>query len=138
MRAESKQYRMKVHIFGAVSSPTCCSYALKKNVEEHGNDEDQSIQNTITRNMCVDDCLASVDIEDKAKYLVKHLMALYKQGGFRLSKWLSNYREVLKSVPEEGRAGDVKKFSFDEETLIGWALGVCWFVEDDFLGFQIS
>ncbi|XP_061175604.1 uncharacterized protein LOC133184531 [Saccostrea echinata] len=86
LSAEPKQYRMKVHIFGAVSSPTCCSYALKKTAEEHGNDYDQSIQNTIMKNMYVDDCLASVDTEEKAKYLIKDLMALCKQGGFRLTK----------------------------------------------------
>ncbi|XP_061191695.1 uncharacterized protein LOC133199905 [Saccostrea echinata] len=120
LSAEPKQYRMKVHIFGAVSSPTCCNYALKKTAEEHGNNYDQSIQNTIMKNMYVDDCLASVDTEEKAKYLIKDLMALCKEDF------------------EEDRAEDIKKFSLNEETLIERALGVYWFVEDDSLGFQIQ
>jgi hypothetical protein len=128
---------MKVHIFWAVSSPTCCNYALKKTAEEHGNDYDQSIQNTITNNMYVDDSLASVATEEKVKYLIKNLMALCKQGGFRLTKWLSNNKEVLKSIPEEDRAEDIKKFSLSEETLIERALEVYWFVEDDSLGFFV-
>ena len=111
---------------------------MKKTAEEHGDDYDQSIQNTIANNMYVDDCLASVATEEKANYLIKNLMALCKRGGFRLTKWLSNCKEVLKSLPEEDRAEDVKKFSPSEETLIERALGVYWFVEDDSLGFQIQ
>lgn len=136
--AEPNHYRMKVHIFGATSSPTCCNYALQKTVEEYGEEYDQSVQNVITRNMYVDDCLASVDTKEKAMSLIKNLIDLCKRGGFRLTKWISNCAEVLQSVPEDDRAGDIKKLSLNGETLIERALGVYWFVENDSLGFQLG
>ncbi|XP_022335109.2 uncharacterized protein LOC111131734 [Crassostrea virginica] len=137
MDVEPKHYRMKVHIFGATSSPTCCNYALQRTAEEYGNDYDPGVSAAIMRNMYVDDCLSSVDTEEKARSLIRNLTTLCKQGGFHLTKWLSNSAEVLKSVPEENRAKDIKKLSLNDETLIERALGVYWFVEDDSLGFQI-
>ncbi|XP_052706784.1 uncharacterized protein LOC128182227 [Crassostrea angulata] len=136
--AEPNHYRMRVHIFGATSSPACCNYALQKTVKEYGKEYDQCVQNVIIRNMYVDDCLASVDTEEEAISLIKDLIDLCKKGGFRLTKWISNCAEVLKSVPEDDRADDIKKLSLNGETLIERALGVYWFVESDSLGFQLG
>ncbi|XP_071138741.1 uncharacterized protein [Mytilus edulis] len=33
MENEPEQYRMTVHLFGATSSPSCCNYALKKQLK---------------------------------------------------------------------------------------------------------
>ena len=35
--SEPKEYQMKVHVFGAVLSPTSCIYALRKTAEDFGN-----------------------------------------------------------------------------------------------------
>ena len=60
-----KEYRMKVYLFGATSSPGCASYGLK-----HMANEDKEIYPSaaqfITHNVYVDDRLASVESFDEA------------------------------------------------------------------------
>ncbi|PIK56625.1 hypothetical protein BSL78_06481 [Apostichopus japonicus] len=63
-------------------------------------------------------------------------LAILKEGGFRLTKWLSNERAVLASVDEHERAPSVR-LSVDrlptERTL-----GVCWNAESDSFTFQLT
>jgi hypothetical protein len=37
LNAQSKFYRMNVHLFGGIWSPSCCSFALKYTAKEHQN-----------------------------------------------------------------------------------------------------
>ncbi|XP_062620585.1 uncharacterized protein LOC134282159 [Saccostrea cucullata] len=138
--ASPEQYRMKVHIFGATSSPTCCNYALQQTAKEYGSDFDPTVMTTVLRNMYVDDCLSSVDTEKKAALLIEDLSTLCSKGGFHLTKWISNSKQVLESVPEEDRAKDVQKWNLEceSETLVERALGVYWLVNSDRLGFLIN
>ena len=63
-------------------------------------------------------------------------MELLKRGGFRLTKWLSNSREVVESIPESTRAMYVKNLDFSKAP-IKRALGVLWNVSSDTFGFSI-
>ncbi|KAK3752073.1 hypothetical protein QZH41_005572 [Actinostola sp. cb2023] len=92
---------------------------------------------TVKRNFYVDDCLKSVDGEQEAIRLVDELHRLLARGGFRLTKWVSNSRCVLDSIPEPERAGSVKTLDFDH-VLIERALGILWDVQPDTLGFKIA
>ena len=66
-----------------------------------------------------------------------HLLML--KGGFNLTKWISNSREVLESIPVEVRAKDVKEHDLDNDALpTERALGVSWFVETDIFGFKVN
>lgn len=58
------EYRMTVHLFSAISSPSCASFALSKTVED-----------TIRRNFYVDDCLTSIPTDGEAITLVRDLRA---------------------------------------------------------------
>ena len=60
----------------------------------------QAAVDTVKRNFYVDDCLKSVSNTEQAIELVKQLCELLACGGFRLTKWLSNDRMVLKSIPD--------------------------------------
>lgn len=53
---------MKVHIFGAVSSPSCANYALRTAVDNKDNFK-REVANTIYKNFYMDDCLKSVPTE---------------------------------------------------------------------------
>lgn len=55
-----EQYRIKVHLFGAVSSPSCASFALQKTAEDNKDKFDAMAVDTIKSNFYVDDCLKSV------------------------------------------------------------------------------
>lgn len=60
------------------------------------------------------------------------------KGGFKLTKWISNDRKVLESIPEILRAKDVKDLDLREGILpIERALGVKWCVNTDTFGFKI-
>ena len=52
--------RMTVHLFGATSSPSCCSFCLKQVAVEFGCSFSSKAIEAIERGFCVDDCLVSV------------------------------------------------------------------------------
>ena len=134
---EPEDHQMLVHLFGARSSPSCSSFALKKTAEDNRKYFDAEIIDTVNRNFYVDDCLTSVASTHEAVHLVHQLLALLRRGGFRLTKWLSNHREVLASVPESDRAPSVKSLNLDLEKLpIERALGMQWDTEKDTFSFR--
>jgi hypothetical protein len=60
------------------------------------------------------------------------------KGGFHLTKWISNSRELLTSIPKEERAKEVKDLDLDQDKLpIERALGIQWSAESDKFCFKI-
>lgn len=134
-----QEYRMTVHLFGAVSSPSCASFALKKTADDNKDKFNAEVVNTIKLNFYVDDCLKSVPTEEQAISLTEDLRTLCAMGGFKLRKWMSNSRTVLASIPEEEKAKEVKELSLDMQQLpVERALGVRWNVEEDTFTFQLT
>ena len=88
------------------------------------------------RNFYVDDCLKSVASEHRAVRLVDQLRRLLSNGGFRLTKWISNSRDVIESVPLSERAGSIKEVDLDNLP-IERALGIQWDVQSDVFRFKI-
>ena len=132
------EYRMTVHPFGAVSSPSCSNYALRKTASENEADVGTAAAETMRRNFYVDDCLKSVSTKAEAKDLISRLRQTCGKGGFRLTKFICNERDVLETVPEEERSKDVKTLDLNYDDLpIERALGVHWCVESDTFGFRI-
>ena len=127
---DPEEYEMRVHLFGGASSPSCANYALKKTADDNK-------EETVDRNFYVDDCLKSVSNEDKAVNLAKQLRELLARGGFNLTKWLSNSRKVLESLPESERASIVRDPDFNNHS-VERALGVQWNVASDRFGFKIT
>ena len=135
---KSVEYKMVVHLFGGVWSPSCSGFALKRTAEDNCDDFDQETVDTVNRNFYVDDCLKSVKCEQQAIRLANQLCHLLARGGFRLTKWVSNNIDVLKSIPEERRAKDFKTLDFNYETLpTERALGMQWDVELDQFAYKI-
>ena len=136
---EPKEYQMQVHLFGGVSSPSCANDALKKTAEDHKGEFDEAAIDTVKRNFYVDDCLKSVATNSQAVRLASQLRGLLSKGGFRLTKWISNSREVISSIPESERAPSVKDLDFDRSSsLRERALGVQWNVKEDTFSYTIS
>ena len=98
---------MTVHLFGAVSSPSCASFALRKTAEDNQSDFPAAVAQTVKENFYVDDCLKSMGSEEEASTMVKDLMSLCQRGGFTLTKWISNNRTMLQALPEEHRAKEL-------------------------------
>ena len=133
---QPEEYQMRVHLFGGASSPSCANFALKKTAEDNKADFDPQTISTVKRNFYVDDCLKSVGSDDDAIRLARQLRELLARGGFKLTKWLSNSRKVIESLPESERAAQVKNLDFDKLP-VERALGVQWNVASDQFGFSI-
>ena len=73
-------------------------------VEEFGKEAADLIQN----NFYVDDLLKSVKNLHTAKTLVKNVINTCRSGGFNLTKFISNSKELLISIPEDERRPGVK------------------------------
>ncbi|XP_038064667.1 uncharacterized protein LOC119745243 [Patiria miniata] len=131
------EYRMTVHVFGAVSSPSCANYALKKTADDHAGCEE--IAHIIHRNCYVVDCLCSTPTVSKAGQLVKGLTETCSKGGFHLTKWVSNKKEVLENIPKDERGRNWKDLNIDGEKLpVERTLGMMWSIEDDEFGYKIE
>ena len=132
-------FRMTVHLFGAVSSPSCASFALKQTAKDNYEKYSDDVISTVNNNFYVDDCLKSVDSVEQAICLYRDLKELCARGGFGLTKWTSNSRSVLASIPVEERAKELKQLDLDREHLpVERALGAQWNIEQDTFTFNMS
>ena len=124
-------YQMTVHPFGATSSPSVAGYALRKVAEDNSTDADQIVSKTVQRNFYVDDCLKSMSDIDSTINLIEQLRALFLSGGFFLTKFTSNCRKILFSVPGPDRAVANDVDIMCNELPIGNTLGLVWIPEID-------
>ena len=139
MTKEPQVYRMKAHVFGAISSPSSANYALRRCALDNSNRYDKQVTEAILHDFYVDDFVKSVEEESTAVKLVKDIKQCLEQGGFNLVKWMSNSREVLKSIPSEDRAKGLKNLDIHHEDLPKErTLGVLWDVESDQIGFNVK
>lgn len=134
---EPVDHRMTVHIFGAVSSPSCATFALLKTAEDNQDEYPPEVVDTVRHNFYVDDCLKSVSSVEKAAWLYGNLKEMCSKGGFHLNKWISNHRSLLAIIPEEERTKEVKTLNLDRDKLpVERALGTQWDVESDTFTFS--
>ena len=133
---EPKEYRMKVHLFGATSSPGCASYGLKY-MANHEREMYPAAAQFIMHDFYVDDGLVSVESAEQAVDLIQGTREICKKGGLRLHKFVSNDRSVIESVPESERATDISLNLPSEQLSIERVLGVQWSVELDCFDFSI-
>ncbi|KAL7876824.1 hypothetical protein SRHO_G00034670 [Serrasalmus rhombeus] len=134
---EPKEFRMRVHLFGAFSSPGCANYGLKYLAKENKDQYPLGAQ-FVTRDFYVDDGVVSVNVEN-AIQVAREARDLCANGGLRLHKFVSNDRAVLESIPPSERSADVGNLdlAFDDLPLER-ALGVQWDPQSDHFKFSGS
>ena len=103
MQQDIVECRMHAHIFGATSSPAVAKFALRKTARDNSDSFSEEAVDTVNRSFYVDDCLKSVSMVEEAISLSAELRDLTRRGGFHLTRWISNSREVLSSIPETER-----------------------------------
>lgn len=86
LEKEVSTYRMIVHLFGAVSSPSCACYALRQTAKDNQSFLSADVIRTVFDSFYVDDCLKSVSEEEVAVAMVQDLTALCQRDVFCLSK----------------------------------------------------
>ncbi|XP_073667523.1 uncharacterized protein [Paramisgurnus dabryanus] len=138
LESQPQIYRMKVHLFGAASSPGCANYGLKHIAAQgHGSFSETSIR-FIERNFYVDDGLTSVSTADEAVKLIKEARELCSTGRLHLHKFVTNSQEVKASIPQE----ECAQSAVDHDLALGElhmerALGVKWCIRSDSFQFRI-
>ena len=137
IKQEPKEYRMKVHLFGATSSPDCAGYGFKC-IASQKNEACPSAARFITHDFYVDDGLASVESAEQANHLIRGAREICKKGNLRLHNFIANDCEVLESVPESERAMDIILDLPSEELSIERVLGIQWSVGLNCFGFSIA
>ncbi len=83
-------YRMNVHLFGAVSSPGCANFGLRKTAQEGEREFGEDIANFLRNDFYVDDGLRSVKTTEDAINLITKSQAMCAKAGLRLHKFASN------------------------------------------------
>ena len=94
-------YLMRTHVFGAKSSPCCAAFALRMTATDNLSGADNETIQTVMRNVYVDDICRSCESVEKTINLVSQLCELLKGGGFHVTKFLSNSKHVLSSIPQK-------------------------------------
>ena len=132
---EPKTYQMTVHIFGAVSSPTSCIFALRRTAEDFGHLYPQ-VADMIINNVYVDNYLDCTETEEEAISRRQDISALLNLGGFNMVQWLSFSRSVLATVDK----GDLSRsLDLDADRLpIERTLGMLWDCQTDTFIFKTS
>ena len=132
-------FRLKVHVFGAKSSPSCASYALRHSATLGAISYPQEVLQTVRDHFYVDDVLKSNEDLNETIRLAKDLIKLLEENGFDLTSFISNSRTLLMSLPPEKLSKDLKELNLsidglpDEKTL-----GMVWHPETDNFGCRLN
>ena len=130
-------FRMTAHLFGAVSSPACASFGLRRIPEEfpeYGRD----VLRFISDDFYVDDGLKSVPDIKTAIDLVRKTVEACSRRGVRLHKFTSNSKPLLESLPESECAEKTNLLNLSLDKYPSErVLGVLWNIKDDCFEFKV-
>ena len=130
---------MNVHVFGATSSPGCSNFALKKTSIDYKENFGEEAAEVLQRNFYVDDLLKSVETEEKAVKLIKVVKSMCKSGGFNLTKFNSNSKAVLETIPICDRKKVTAECSLKNQSIpIETTLGILWNIDEDVFTFKVE
>ena len=98
-------YQMVVNIFGAKPSPSYANFCLQQTALDCAHLYYPTILNIVHNNFYVNNCLFSVSSVEEAIFTQKLLCKLFKRLGFHVQrKWLSNNKQIIKTIPDSKRA----------------------------------
>ena len=85
---------MQIQIFGATSSPTVCSYVLRRAVA--GNEEEfLGLTENVEKNCYMGNYVDSFDFEEEMIESRRKIQERLANGGFLWTQWMSTSRIVL-------------------------------------------
>ena len=90
---------MIAYVFGGTSSPGCCNYALRITAIDNEARYAEEASKTLLHNFYVDDLIKSVETEESAVRLIRDVKAMCLAGAFTSTKFISNKKKLLQSVP---------------------------------------
>ena len=133
------EYRMTVHLFGGIWSFSAANYALRRTADENQDKYIPAAAHCVRSNFYVDDWLFSSSSPKEAIEMIENVTGLLKEGGFKLAKFISTDRDVLKYIPNEDRSASLTDIDLDKHELPQErALGVKWNLNEDVFTFNID
>ena len=99
---QPQDYHVNVYVFGGTSSPSCSNYTLQRAARHH-EARDGKEEDTLRKKNYKYDLLEQVQDEQTAVKLMKDVGAMCAGGSFHVTKFVSNIKDSLLSIPEEER-----------------------------------
>ena len=118
-------YQFTRHIFGAKDSPTCSNFALRKTASDN-EDQFPAAALAVKLKFYMDDYLDSVDSEESAIQQAKELIALLKNGGFTLTKFVSNIPNLAAQLNNASEGIQKSITTTSEQSESSHVLGLRW------------
>ncbi|XP_059086776.1 uncharacterized protein LOC131883340 [Tigriopus californicus] len=139
LNGDPVECRLRVHVFGAVSSPSCANYALRQSALDNQHQASSKTIKEIENGFYVDDFVVSVEDSGEAQAILSEVKMICVSGGFNLTQFTSNDRDVLSSIDRCDLSKMVRDLDFSEDDLpTERALGVTWCAETDSFGFEVA
>ena len=109
-----ENYVICVHVFGKLDSPcVAVNYTLKKTAIDQNAKYNYDIIDAVHKNFYMDDYLGSYRNLDLAKETVVNVTKLLSEGGFRLTKWISNSNSSLEVLLQS----EIAKSSIEDNSI---------------------
>ena len=136
---EPVEYRMTVHLFGAISSPGCANFGMKKAADDGQEEFGSAAADFIYDDFYVDDGLTSLPTVHEAPGLLVKTQQICAKHGLRLHKFASNSKTLLMSIPAEDLSVNLHNIEYVVGSNMNEkALGVEWSIEQDTFHFSSS
>ena len=133
------EYKMNVHLFGAVSSPEVANFRLKKTADQGRDQFGSEALDFLKNEFYVDDSLKSFPTPEKAIDVILNSQAICVLNKLCLHKFASNSKIVLEAIPAEDCAKDLEDLDLWHDVLpIQRSLGTYWCIETGILGLRIQ
>ena len=129
-------FRIKVHIFGATSSPACALYGMRRIALDHQDEFSEAATQFIAKEFYMDDGLKSVELPAEAIEIINEARELCQKGNLRLHKFASNNQQVLDSLPDTEKTKTLSKDLTEEH--MERTLGLQWSLEGDQFQFKVA
>lgn len=132
--SEPEEYRLRVHVFGAVSSPSCANYALQRTGQDSQGNISEKNKQAMKDGFYVCDFVKSTDTVEEARALWQEAERVCSSGKFNLTQVCSSHQEVLTGIDQEKSTKGIQNRNLGSES----ALGIKWKVSHDQIGFKVS
>lgn len=126
---EPEEMVMTSMIFGAVCSPTCATFVIRKNTERFSENCPETVKRIHTQ-FYMDDYLDSYETVEEATCVANQIIEICEAGAFNIRNFISNSPEFLQSLPETKRS-NAAIFDVAEENSIERVLGLSWNFQED-------
>ena len=136
LQSEPEEFRLKVHVFGATSSPSCSNFALKETANSQMEKFSRESVDIVNKNFYVDDLLLSTKTEEDAIRLAKEIRELCSSRRFNLVQFSGNSKRLMNSLPSDALSNQYPSVSImpkDSLPPLQRVLGMKWNVQEDTL-----